>query len=95
MPRHPSQLYEFALEGVLLFVILWLYSAKPRPVGSVGGLFLLGYGTFRFFVEYFREPDAHLDLNALGLSQGQMLCIPMILAGAALIAYAVKKGQKT
>ena len=94
MPRHPSQLYEFALEGVLLFVILWLYSAKPRPVGSVGGLFLLCYGAFRFFVEYFREPDAHLDLNALGLSQGQMLCIPMILAGVALIAYAVKKGDK-
>lgn len=94
MPRHPSQLYEFALEGVLLFVILWLYSAKPRPVGSVGGLFLLCYGAFRFFVEYFREPDAHLDLNSLGLSQGQMLCIPMILAGVALIAYAVKKGEK-
>ncbi len=94
MPRHPSQLYEFALEGVLLFVILWLYSAKPRPVGSVGGLFLLCYGAFRFFVEYFREPDAHLALNALGLSQGQMLCIPMILAGVALIAYAVKKGDK-
>lgn len=94
MPRHPSQLYEFALEGVLLFVILWLYSAKPRPVGSVGGLFLLGYGIFRFFVEYFREPDAHLDLNVLGLSQGQMLCIPMILAGIALIAYAFKKGEK-
>ncbi|MFB0912103.1 MAG: prolipoprotein diacylglyceryl transferase [Glaciecola sp.] len=94
MPRHPSQLYEFALEGVLLFVILWLYSAKPRPVGSVGGLFLLGYGVFRFFVEYFREPDAHLDLNTLGLSQGQMLCIPMILAGIALIVYAFKTGEK-
>jgi len=57
-------------------------------------LFLLAYGTFRFLVEYFREPDAHLDLNALGLSQGQMLCIPMILAGTALIAYAIKKGEK-
>ncbi len=93
-PRHASQLYEFALEGVLLFVILWLYSAKPRPVGSVGGLFLVGYGSFRFFVEYFREPDAHLGLYSFGLSQGQMLCIPMIVGGLGLIAYAVKKGEK-
>ena len=91
-PRHASQLYQFFLEGAVLFVILWLYSAKPRPVGSVGGLFLLGYGVFRFFVEYFREPDAHIPLNALGLSQGQMLCIPMIVAGLALIIYANKKG---
>lgn len=92
-PRHASQLYEFFLEGAVLFVILWLYSAKPRPVGSVGGLFLLGYGSFRFIVEFYREPDAHLGLNALGLSQGQVLCIPMILAGMALIVYAVKKGE--
>ncbi|MGQ8365909.1 prolipoprotein diacylglyceryl transferase [Glaciecola sp. 1036] len=87
-PRHPSQLYEFFLEGVVLFVILWLYSARPRPVGSVGGLFLLGYGVFRFIIEFFREPDMHIGLNTLGLSQGQMLCIPMILAGLGLIIYA-------
>jgi phosphatidylglycerol:prolipoprotein diacylglycerol transferase len=93
IPRHASQLYEFALEGVLLFVILWLYSAKPRPVGSVGGLFLAGYGTFRFIVEYFREPDAHLGLYSFGLSQGQLLCIPMILAGLGLIIYSVKRGN--
>ncbi|MBF7073864.1 prolipoprotein diacylglyceryl transferase [Glaciecola sp. MH2013] len=93
-PRHASQLYEFALEGAVLFVILWLYSAKPRPVGSVGGLFLAGYGSFRFIVEYFREPDAHLDLYSFGLSQGQMLCIPMILAGLGLIIYSIKKGEK-
>jgi len=93
-PRHPSQLYEFALEGALLFVILWLYSAKPRPVGSVGGLFLIGYGSFRFIVEYFREPDLHLGLYASGLSQGQILCIPMILAGAALTVYSLKRGVK-
>lgn len=91
-PRHPSQLYEFFLEGAVLFVILWLYSNRPRPVGSVGGLFLLGYGCFRFIVEYFREPDAHLELNALGLSQGQMLCVPMILVGIGLIIYANKRG---
>ncbi len=93
-PRHASQLYEFFLEGAVLFVILWLYSVKPRPVGSVGGLFLLGYGAFRFIVEFYREPDAHLGLYDIGLSQGQVLCIPMILAGLALIIYANKKGIK-
>ncbi len=89
-PRHPSQLYEFFLEGLVLFVILWVYSKKPRPVGSVGGLFLLGYGTFRFIIEFYREPDAHLGLYDIGLSQGQLLCVPMILAGLGLIAYAFK-----
>ncbi|GLR72387.1 prolipoprotein diacylglyceryl transferase [Agaribacter marinus] len=93
-PRHPSQLYEFFLEGAVLFVILWLYSAKPRPVGTVGGGFLLGYGVFRFIVEFYREPDSHLGLYSFGLSQGQMLCIPMILAGLGLIVYAVKSKQK-
>lgn len=88
--RHPSQLYEFALEGVVLFIILWLYSAKPKPTGSVGGVFLLGYGSFRFFVEYFREPDAHIGLYQLGLSQGQLLCIPMIVLGVFLVV----RGQK-
>lgn len=93
IPRHPSQLYEFALEGVLLFVILWLYSAKPRPVGSVGGIFLAGYGSFRFIVEYFREPDAHLGLYSFGLSQGQLLCVPMIIAGLGLVAYSLKQRE--
>ena len=86
-PRHPSQLYEFALEGVLLFTILWLFSAKPRPTGAVGGLFLLGYGCFRFIVEYFREPDQHIGLYSVGLSQGQLLCVPMILLGAGLMVW--------
>jgi phosphatidylglycerol:prolipoprotein diacylglycerol transferase len=89
-PRHASQLYQFFLEGAVLFVILWLFSVRPRPVGSVGGLFLLGYGVFRFIVEFFREPDLHLGLYASGLSQGQVLCIPMILAGAGLMYYAYK-----
>ena len=89
--RHPSQLYEFFLEGAVLFVVLWLYSARPRPVGSVGGLFLLGYGVFRFIVEFYRQPDEHLGLYDIGLSQGQLLCIPMILAGIALVIYANKK----
>lgn len=92
-PRHASQLYEFFLEGVVLFVILWLYSAKPRPVGSVGGLFLLGYGTFRFIVEFYRQPDEHIGLYQIGLSQGQLLCIPMILLGLAFIVFAIRSGR--
>ena len=92
-PRHPSQLYEFALEGVLLFIILWLYSARPRPTGAVAGLFLVGYGAFRFIVEYFREPDAHIGLYQIGLSQGQLLCLPMILAGLWLMVMAYRKGS--
>lgn len=86
LPRHPSQLYEAALEGVLFFIILWVYSAKPRPRMAVSGLFLLGYGTFRFIVEFFREPDAHLGFVALNFfSMGQMLCIPMLAFGGFLL----------
>jgi phosphatidylglycerol:prolipoprotein diacylglycerol transferase len=85
-PRHPSQLYEAGLEGVALFVILWWYSARPRPAGSVGGLFLLGYGVFRFVVEFAREPDAHLGFVALQwMSMGQILCLPMIALGGGLM----------
>lgn len=79
--RHPSQLYEFALEGLLLFIILWLFSKKERPVGSISALFLIGYGSFRFLVEFTREPDDFLGLLELGLSMGQWLSLPMILAG--------------
>ena len=81
LARHPSQLYEAILEGIVLFLVLWWYSSRPRPIGAVGGLFLLGYGSFRFLVEYFREPDAHIGLYALGFSQGQLLCVPMIGLG--------------
>ncbi|MDC8833086.1 prolipoprotein diacylglyceryl transferase [Alteromonas gilva] len=95
LPRHPSQLYEFALEGVVLFVILWLYSARPRPTGAVGGLFLIGYGLFRFIVEFYREPDAHIGLYQIGLSQGQILCVPMIVLGAGLMIYAYKTKSVT
>lgn len=84
LPRHPSQVYQFLLEGLLLFVILWLYARRPRQTGQVSGLFLLGYGVFRFIAEFFREPDAHLGLLALGMSMGQWLCVPMIVAGAVL-----------
>lgn len=93
VPRHPSQLYEAGLEGVALFIILWGFSATKRPVGSVSGLFLLCYGIFRFAVEFVRIPDIQLGYLALGwLTMGQILSLPMILAGAWLIrrAYARK-----
>jgi len=89
-PRHPSQLYQFALEGLALFLLLWLFSARPRPVGAVSGLFLVGYGVFRFVAEFFREPDDFLGLLALGLSMGQWLSLPMILAGIAMLAWAYR-----
>jgi phosphatidylglycerol:prolipoprotein diacylglycerol transferase len=80
-PRHPSQLYQFALEGVALFIILWVYSSKPRPRGAVSALFLIGYGVFRFVAEFGREPDAFLGYLAMGLTMGQWLCLPMIAGG--------------
>jgi phosphatidylglycerol---prolipoprotein diacylglyceryl transferase len=91
LPRHPSQLYQFALEGVLLFVILWLYSARPRPTGAVSAMFLLGYGSLRFAAEYFREPDDFLGLLAFNLSMGQWLSLPMIAAGIAMLAWTRRK----
>jgi phosphatidylglycerol:prolipoprotein diacylglycerol transferase len=89
--RHPSQLYEFGLEGVALFIIMWWYARKPRPTGAVSGLFLIGYGTFRFLVEFTRQPDDFLGLLALGLSMGQWLSLPMVAAGVALMAWAYRK----
>ena len=81
LPRHPSQLYEFGLEGVVLFTLLWWFSSKPRPVGAVSALFLIGYGTSRFLVEFAREPDSFLGTLALGMSMGQWLSLPMVLVG--------------
>jgi len=93
MPRHPSQLYESALEGFALFLILWGYSSKPRATMSVSGLFLLGYGAFRFAVEFVRLPDAHLGYLAFGwLTMGQILTVPMLLLGAVLMLKAKQKG---
>ena len=89
--RHPSQLYQFALEGVALFVLLWLFSKKPRPVGAVSGMFLIGYGTFRFIAEFTREPDTFLGLLALNLSMGQWLSLPMVIAGIAMMVWAYRK----
>ena len=90
--RHPSQIYQFLGEGLLLFVLLWLYARRPRATGQVSGAFLVGYGLLRFIAEWFREPDSFLGPLALGLSMGQWLCVPMIAAGAALWAWAGRQG---
>ena len=92
LARHPSQLYQFALEGVALFIILWAYSRKPRPTMAVSGLFALCYGIFRFIVEFVRVPDAQLGYLAFNwLTMGQVLCLPMILGGAGLMIYAYRR----
>jgi phosphatidylglycerol---prolipoprotein diacylglyceryl transferase len=91
LPRHPSQLYEFALEGLAFFVLMWLYSANPRPVGAVSGMFLVGYGVFRSLAEFFREPDdGFMGVLTLGISMGQWLSLPMIVAGVIMIAWAYR-----
>ena len=86
IPRHPSQVYQFLLEGLLLFVLLWLYARKEHKQGRVAAVFLFGYGVLRFIAEFFREPDAHLMWlqQSTGLSMGQWLCVPMIVAGIGL-----------
>lgn len=84
LPRHPSQLYQFLLEGLLLFVLLWLYARRERATGQVAAAFVFGYGVLRFVAEIFREPDSFLGVLALGMSMGQWLCLPMIIGGAVL-----------
>ena len=91
VPRHPSQLYEFLLEGVVLFAVLWWIAAKPRPRGAVSACFLIGYGAFRYAVEFTREPDSFLGLLAFGWSMGQWLSLPMLLAGIAMLAWATRR----
>lgn len=88
LARHPSQLYEMVLEGVVLFILLWTFAGKKRPVGAVSAVFLLGYGSVRFLVEFTREPDRFLGLLSLGLSMGQWLCLPMLLVGALMMRWA-------
>ncbi len=86
IPRHPSQLYQFALEGLLLLAIMLWFTRRPRPTWAAAGLFSLGYGVLRFIAEFFRQPDAHLGFQAFGwLTRGQLLCIPMILLGLYLL----------
>ena len=92
-PRHPSQLYQFFLEGVVLFLMVWIFARKPRPMTAVSGLFVMGYGCQRFFVEFFRQPDSHIGFQAFDwLTRGQMLSLPMIVAGAILIWLGYKRG---
>ena len=94
-PRHPTQLYEFALEGVVLLLLLWWFSSRPRPRAAVSGMFLLGYGSFRFFVEFFRLPDEHLGYLAWDwLTMGQILTLPMILGGIGLLTWAYRRGAQ-
>lgn len=93
--RHPSQLYQAGLEGLSLFIILMLYSSKPRPAAAVSGLFLLGYGSFRLFVEFFRQPDDHIGFLAMHwLTMGMLLSLPMILAGVIILIYAYRKSPE-
>ncbi|OGT30654.1 MAG: prolipoprotein diacylglyceryl transferase [Gammaproteobacteria bacterium RIFCSPHIGHO2_12_FULL_35_23] len=95
LPRHPSEIYEFLLEGVLLFIILWVYSAKKPPRMAVSGMFLIGYGLFRFICEFFREPDLQLGFVGLGwLTRGQELSFPMIILGLILLFLAYRKSIK-
>ncbi len=91
-PRHPSQLYEFGLEGIVLFIVLWWYAAKPRPAGCVSAVFLMGYAISRLIVECFREPDLQLGFIAFDwLTMGQLLSIPMLIAG--LILWWIKRNE--
>jgi phosphatidylglycerol:prolipoprotein diacylglycerol transferase len=91
-PRHPSMLYEFFLEGIVLFLIIWFYSSKPRPTMAVSGLFGACYGLFRILVEFVRMPDAHIGYMAFGwVTQGMLLSLPMVVIGVGMIFYAYSK----
>jgi phosphatidylglycerol:prolipoprotein diacylglycerol transferase len=90
-PRHPSQLYHIGLEGIALFAILWLYTSQPRPRGAASGVFLIGYGSFRFITEFFREPDAGIFGQSYTISMGQWLSLPMILIGIGLLLMAHRR----
>jgi phosphatidylglycerol:prolipoprotein diacylglycerol transferase len=90
-PRHPSQLYHVGLEGIALFIILWLYSRSRRPRSATSGVFLIGYGSFRFITELFREPDHGIFGQSYTISMGQWLSLPMILLGVAMLLLAYRK----
>ena len=96
LPRHPSQLYEVALEGVALFILLWWFSSKPRPRLAVSGVFALGYGSFRFFIEFFREPDQQIGFIAFEwLTMGQLLSVPMAAGGILLLFLSYNKQKNS
>ena len=95
LARHPSQLYQFALEGCLLFLVLLWFSRRPRPAWAVSAVFLMGYGALRFIAEFFREPDAHIGFDALGwMTRGQLLCVPMLIAGLCLLYWAYRPNNR-
>ncbi|WP_296657904.1 prolipoprotein diacylglyceryl transferase [Paraburkholderia sp.] len=94
LPRHPSELYEIALEGLALFLLLIFFSRKERPVGAISAMFLIGYGLARFTVEFAREPDDFLGLLALGLSMGQWLSLPMIIVGVGLLVWSYRRARR-
>lgn len=91
LPRHPSPIYQALVDGVLLFVVLWIYSRKSRPYLAVSGMFAAGYGCARFFTEYFRMPDYEVFIGPWVISAGQMLSVPMIVLGIVLLLIAYKK----
>jgi phosphatidylglycerol---prolipoprotein diacylglyceryl transferase len=90
LPRHPSPIYQALVDGVLLFIVLWLYARKPRPYMAVSGVFALGYGCARFFTEYFRIPDYEVTFAGVTISAGQMLSVPMIVLGLVLLVIAYR-----
>jgi phosphatidylglycerol:prolipoprotein diacylglycerol transferase len=94
LPRHPSQLYQFGLEGVLLFLLLWWYAGRTRPMGAVSAMFLIGYGAFRFIAEFAREPDNFLGFLAGGLTMGQWLSLPMMAAGVVMLVWSFRRAGK-
>lgn len=95
LPRHPSMVYEAILEGAVMLAILWWFSSRPRPPAAICGLFLVLYGVFRSLVELVRVPDAHIGYLAWGwLTMGQLLCVPMILTGAGLLAWAYRQPRR-
>ncbi len=91
LPRHPSQLYEMVLEGLLLFIILWCFARRPRPLGAVSAVFLIGYASARCVIELAREPDDFLGVLAFGLSMGQWLSVPMLALGIVLLGWSYKR----
>ncbi|MBL4826602.1 MAG: prolipoprotein diacylglyceryl transferase [Spongiibacteraceae bacterium] len=96
LARHPSQLYQAGLEGLLLFIIVYWFSRLPRPPWSVGGVFLAGYGCMRFFAEFFRQPDSHIGFDAFGwLTRGQLLSVPMIVIGLMLVVFAYRRQMQS
>jgi len=95
LPRHPSELYEMVLEGFVLFAVMWFFSRKPKPLGAVSALFIIGYGIARFLVEFTRQPDSFLGFLAMGFTMGQWLSLPMIVAGVIVMIWAYKRQRSS